>query len=176
MYTEFDRSIQILKNTPHVIKALLLGLDKAALAANEGDNSWCSLEVVAHLIANEQTNFFARIVLIIGHNAPPLLTPFDMEAQKSIMQDKSIEVLLNEFKEARNQNIAKLLSIGITADMLNEKGIHPKLGMVTVHNILSTWAAHDLSHIAHMARVLAKQHKTGVGGFVEYLSILNKCE
>ena len=60
-----------------------------------------------------------------------------------------------------------------TAD-LSRKGIHPQLGIVTLKQLLSIWVTHDLTHIAQISRVMAKQYKDEVGPWVEYIGILNK--
>lgn len=51
---------------------------------------------------------------------------------------------------------------------------HPGLGKVTLKQLLSTWVTHDLTHIAQIARVIAKQYKDQVGPWVEYIGILNR--
>lgn len=168
----FD-NIQILKNTPEVLRALLFGLDDEVLQRNEGENTWCSLEIVAHLVSNEQSNFYHRIMLILENDEVPVLAPFDMEVQKKIMIGKNMMDLLNQFEKLRNQNLDKILNEFSTVDTQNKVAIHPTLGKVTLNNIFSTWLAHDLSHIAQIARVLAKQYKKDVGGFIEYLNFLN---
>ena len=38
--------------------------------------------------------------------------------------------------------------------------------------LLATWVAHDLGHLAQVARVMAKQYADRVGPWREYLPIL----
>ena len=52
------------------------------------------------------------------------------------------------------------------------RGEHPEFGAVTLRQLLATWVAHDLGHIAQIARVMAKRHSEAVGPFYQYLSIL----
>ncbi len=49
---------------------------------------------------------------------------------------------------------------------------HPRLGPVTLRNVLSAWVAHDLSHCAQVLRVIARQYENEVGPFIEFLRIL----
>jgi hypothetical protein len=51
---------------------------------------------------------------------------------------------------------------------------HPAFGKVKLKQLLSTWAVHDLSHLAQIARVMAKQYRENVGPWIEYLPILDK--
>ncbi len=80
--------------------------------------------------------------------------------------------LLDEFKTLREKNIEYLRSKKLTDKNLEEKGIHPTFGEVTLSQLLSTWVVHDLNHIAQISRVMAKQYKVEVGPWIEYLRIL----
>jgi hypothetical protein len=51
---------------------------------------------------------------------------------------------------------------------------HPELGTVTLRQLLATWVAHDLGHIAQIARVMAKQYRETVGPWREYLPVLDR--
>lgn len=172
MNVHFDNSVNILKNTPTVIKALLSNLDDDLVNKNEGAGSWSPLIIVAHLIANEYANFYTRIMLTLNSYGTPILVPFDMNVQTKITQGKSLIALLNEFERVRNDNINNLSKIGLTPENLIKKAIHPTLGSVTMSQIFSTWVAHDLTHITQIVRVLAKQYKDDVGPFIEFLRIL----
>ncbi len=52
------------------------------------------------------------------------------------------------------------------------RGMHPALGEVTLANLLSTWVAHDLNHIAQIAKCMATQYEDAVGPWKQYLGIL----
>jgi hypothetical protein len=54
--------------------------------------------------------------------------------------------------------------------------MHPSLGPVTLRQLLATWVAHDLGHVAQVARVMAKQYRDQVGPWVEYLPVLTDHE
>ncbi|HSR41999.1 MAG TPA: hypothetical protein VLL48_07505, partial [Longimicrobiales bacterium] len=57
---------------------------------------------------------------------------------------------------------------------LDDPGLHPELGPVTLRQLLSTWVAHDLTHIAQIARVMAKQYRHEVGPWRRYLPLLDR--
>ena len=42
-------------------------------------------------------------------------------------------------------------------------GVHPEFGEVTMRQLISTWVAHDNTHIAQIARVIGKQYIEEVG-------------
>ena len=56
---------------------------------------------------------------------------------------------------------------------LDKKGMHPVLGKVTLRNLLATWVIHDLTHIAQITRVMAKQYKEEMGPWLEFFRIMN---
>jgi hypothetical protein len=44
----------------------------------------------------------------------------------------------------------------------------------TLRQLLATWVAHDLGHIAQTTRVMAKQYRDAVGPWRAYLPILDR--
>ena len=49
------------------------------------------------------------------------------------------------------------------------------LGAVTLSNLLATWAAHDLTHLHQVSRVMAWQYRDEVGPFGAFLGVM-KCQ
>ncbi len=80
--------------------------------------------------------------------------------------------MLNEFAELRAENILELKAMNIDNEKLELTGTHPELGLVTLKNLLACWTAHDLSHINQLSRVMAKNYKSEVGIWTNYLTIL----
>ena len=70
------------------------------------------------------------------------------------------------------ENIARLKLLIQTDSQLEYEGQHPEFGTVKVRELLSTWAVHDLAHLAQMMRVMAKRYKEDVGPWIAYLGIL----
>ena len=52
---------------------------------------------------------------------------------------------------------------------LNRRGLHPALGAVTLSQLLATWAAHDLTHLHQISRIMAHQYREAVGPWSAYL-------
>jgi hypothetical protein len=46
---------------------------------------------------------------------------------------------------------------------------------VTLSELLATWAAHDLTHLHQVSRIMARQYRQEVGPFGAFLGVL-KCE
>lgn len=164
-----EQAIEVLSRTPQVLEALLSGLSDDWLYSNEGPGTWSPVEVVGHLIINEETNFLPRTKLILSDGGSKTLSPIDMTAHIERFDEVPIAQLLTTFRELRNENIRSLQSINLTATDLNKTAIHPKVGLVQLQHVLSTWVAHDLIHIGQISRVMAKQYKHEVGPFIEFL-------
>jgi hypothetical protein len=165
-----DKSIEILERTPSVLKCMLSGLSTDWTSANEGAGTWSAYDIIGHLIHGELTDWIPRADLILSGNKK--FNPFDRLAQFEESKGKSLEDLLAEFEEIRKANIRRLVEFDITTEDLAETGIHPEFGEVTLSQLLATWAVHDLTHIAQISRVMAKQYKEAVGPWVAYLRIL----
>lgn len=172
MSFSLSNSIQILERTPNAIAALLDGLDESWTTCNEGTDSWSVFDIVGHLIHGEKDDWIQRMDIILSANQHKTFKPFDRFAQFEESKGKSLPQLLKEFANLRKQNVAILCAKNISEADLNKTGIHPALGQVTLKNLISTWVAHDLGHLAQIARVMAKQHANDVGPWKEYLRIL----
>ncbi len=72
------------------------------------------------------------------------------------------------------KNINQLIAFNLSEAKLEKEGIHPELGKSKLSELLSTWVVLDLGHISQISRVMAKQYKTEVGPWKQYLGILNK--
>jgi hypothetical protein len=166
------RSIEILERTPDVLISLLQNLSPDWTTKNEGGETWSAFDVIGHLIHGERTDWTQRLEIILSETGENKFKVFDRFAQFEESKGKTLNQLLDEFKSVRNKNIEIIKSKNLTSADENKKGIHPSFGEVTLSQLLSTWTAHDLGHIAQICRVMAKQYKEAVGPWIEYMRIL----
>ena len=87
---------------------------------------------------------------------------------------KSLSELLARFEQVRGESLRQLDELNFTPELLEKRGTHPGLGVVTLSQLLSAWVVHDLGHIRQIVRVMAKQYTDAVGPWTAYLTILNK--
>ena len=172
MNFNLNKSIEILERTPDVLITLLGQLSHAWTLVNEGGESWSPYDIVGHLIHGEKTDWIPRMDIILSDKSDKTFDSFDRMAQFEQGKGKSLEQLLIEFKKLRLLNIEYLKSKRLDSIQLNQKGIHPAFGQVSLAQLLSTWMVHDLNHIAQITRVMANQYKTEVGPWIQYLKIL----
>jgi hypothetical protein len=82
--------------------------------------------------------------------------------------------LLDEFARLRAENLAILRGWNLSEREFVLEAEHPELGSVTLRQLLATWVAHDLGHVAQTARVMAKRYREAVGPWRAYLPILDR--
>ena len=173
MNFNIQSTIQILERTPFVVETMLRNLDSEWIGRNEGGETWSPFDVVGHYIHGEKTDWLPRVKIILGDGIDKHFIPFDRFAQFEDSKGKSINELLDEFKALRQQNLEQLEEAGLTEEQLDQTGIHPKFGPVTLKQLLAAWVVHDLTHIYQISRVMAKQYEKEVGPWKEFLGVLN---
>jgi hypothetical protein len=174
--TEFnlDETVAVLARTPATLDALLRGLPESWVRSNEGKDTWSAFDIVGHLIVGERTDWMTRVRVILENGEARPFDPFDRFAQSRESQDKSLEQLLDDFARLRRENLAALVALNLQPEDLSRRGRHPALGVVTLRQLLATWAVHDLTHVHQLSRVMAHQYRDAVGPWSRYLGVL-KC-
>jgi hypothetical protein len=169
MTFELAPALEILERTPSALDRLLRGLSPGWLDADEGAATWSPRVVLGHLIHGEETDWIprARIILANGETRP--FDPYDRFAQMARPKAATLDAELDLFAAARARSLADLTALELSAADLARRGTHPQLGTVTLGNLLSCWAAHDLVHMRQIARVLCRQHEDEVGPWRAYL-------
>jgi hypothetical protein len=173
---EFDLEpgIAVLERTPRVLRAMLDALPPAWCDATEGPETWSPYVIVGHLIHGERTNWIPRAQIIIAQGVSRRFAPFDRLAQFRESHGKALTDLLDEFARLRADNLTMLAGWQLTEAQLALEGEHPEFGVVTLRQLLATWVAHDLGHVAQAARAMARQYREAVGPWRAYLPIMDR--
>jgi hypothetical protein len=165
-------SIDVLRRTPAMLRALLSDLDEPWIRGTEGPDTFSAFDVVGHLIDGEETDWIPRARIILAQGPAPRFVPYDRFRHWTRNSNRSLASLLAEFSELRAANHELLGSWSLTARELDLPGEHPNLGPVTLRQLLAAWVVHDLGHVAQVARVLAKQYGDQVGPWTPLLPVL----
>lgn len=168
-----DQATQVLARTPEVLRRMLSGLDEEWIHADEGEGTWSPFQVVGHLIHGDRTDWIARARRILEHGPEVPFEPFDRFAQERTSRGKSLDQLLDEFAAARRDSLAALAALELDAADLERRGMHPELGPCTLGQLLATWVAHDLGHIAQISRVMAKRYAADIGPWRQYIPVVS---
>lgn len=173
MQHNLQDTIALLGRTPATLDALLRGLPESWTLRDEGEKTWSAFDIIGHLIHGERTDWMprAKVILQFGESKP--FEPFDRLAQQRESQGKSLAQLLDEFARLRSENLNELRELNLVPETLARCGQHPALGVVTLSQLLATWAAHDLTHLHQISRVMAHQYREAVGPWSVYLGVLH---
>jgi hypothetical protein len=68
--------------------------------------------------------------------------------------------------------LAALQALNLQPGEFVRRGRHPSVGVVTLSELLATWAVHDLTHLHQLTRVMAHQYRGAVGPWSAYLGVL----
>jgi DinB superfamily len=171
---EFDLVDTITIRTPATLNTQLRGLSSTWVRSNEGSDTWSAFDIVGHLIVGERTDWMVRVRIILEKGESRPFDAFDRFAQLTQSQDRSLDQLLDDFARVRKENLVALEALDLQREDLNRRGRHPRLGVVTLSQLLGTWAVHDLTHLHQLSRVMAHQYRDAVGPWSAYLGVL-KC-
>jgi hypothetical protein len=173
MNHDLDNTVALLARTPAALNSLLRDLPEAWTLRSEGENSWSAYEVVGHLIYGEQADWIPRTKIILQYGETRTFEPFDRRGHIGGIQGRSLPQLLDEFVKLRSENLEQLRALNLRPEDLERRGRHPAFGAVTLSQHLAAWAAHDLTHVHQISRVMAHQYRRAVGPFSEYLGVLH---
>lgn len=171
--TTFDlaEAKALLANTPAALEGLLRDLPAAWLECTEGPDTWSPRVVLGHLIEGELHDWLPRVRHVLEHGESVPFPPFDRFSQLR-REPRTTALLLAEFRALRNASLRDLAALRLGPAELARSARHPEFGRVTLQQHLATWVAHDLTHVAQIARVMAKRYTTAVGPWRAYLRVL----
>lgn len=173
---DFDlpTGVAVLERTPETLRAMLAGLPEAWTTPNEGPETWSPYDILGHLVHGEKSDWVGRAEIILAQGEDRRFQPFDRTAMFRESVGKSLADLLGEFARLRAANLETVAGWRLTEAQLALEGEHPAFGAVTLRQLLATWVAHDLGHIAQIARVMAKQYRDAVGPWRAYLPVMDR--
>jgi DinB superfamily len=172
MSETMKQTVALLERTPRTLDALLRDLPDEWTRVNEGPNTWSPYDIVGHLISGEGTNWIPRAKMILEFGETRTFERFDRLAQERESQGRSLARLLDEFARVRAKSLDELRALNLQPGDLDKRGRHPVFGAVTLGQLVATWAAHDLTHIHQISRVMAHQYREAVGPWTVFLGVL----
>ena len=175
MEHNLEHTIALLSRTPAALNVLLRDLPETWTLRNEGENTLSAFDVVGHLIYGERVNWIPRAKMVLQSGQTKTFEPFDRWGHVRESQGKPLGKLLDEFARLRSDNLVQMRAWNLKKEDLERCGRHPAFGAVTLSQLLAAWAAHDLTHLHQISRVMAHQYRDAVGPYSAYLGVLN-CE
>lgn len=169
---DLSQTVALLARTPATLDVLLRDLPDAWTRQNEGDATWSAFDIVGHLIHGERTDWMVRVKALLQFGPTYTFRPFDRTGHVTQIEERSLALLLDEFAQLRSESLRALDDLHLQPDDLNRQAQHPALGPVTLSQLLATWAAHDLTHLHQISRVMAHQYVDAVGPWKKFLGVL----
>ena len=107
---------------------------------------WCVNEVVGHVIEAEKRGFEGRIRQILEVHEPKLLDWDSMAVSQSRHDcDRPPGELKGELVTQRKKSVSLVRSL--EASQLTRSGEHPRVGRLTIDELLHEWVHHDGNHL-----------------------------
>jgi hypothetical protein len=149
LYTSVERVHTVLSLTAQRWQQLTSTLPNELLVRPPAAGEWSALVCLQHLLDAELHLFPVRLrALLAGQN----FSDFDPGQATAVPSSLAPMQLAAAFANARGENLP--LIRGTTGEDLQRSVQHPRLGSVTLAELLQTWAAHDLMHTVQAERAL----------------------
>ena len=148
----------VLTTTPKRWQRLFSTLPIDLLTRPPAAGEWSALRCLQHLLDAEQQVFPVRLrAFLTGEE----FVDFDPNQQHADLDAQTSEQLAAAFARARQESL--LLLKQVRDDDLGRTKQHPQLGIVSLAELLHTWAAHDLNHTVQAERALMQPFLLGCG-------------
>lgn len=149
MNTLLEHVQAVLTITPERWQRLVSTLPADLLTRQPAAGEWSALNCLQHLLDAERLVFPVRLrAFLAGRN----FDAFDPNQQHPHPDAQTPEQLVAAFAQARQASLVLLKSV---QDSDLERTVqHPQFGLVTLAQMLHTWAAHDLMHTVQAERAL----------------------
>ena len=150
-----------LAETPASLEQLLKLVDNDLAQQKVSDDIWCINEVIGHLIWADEFAFTNRIKLMTEKLSDTLpLLDVNQAARDRKDYTKNLEDLLQEFKEARQTQVAYIRTLE-PSTLSNSAEYKDRTWLAS--DFLYEWPFHDYGHITQIMKILR-------GSLVPYLS------
>ena len=141
---------EVLSTTPERWRLLSASVNLDLLDRRPAPGEWSAIECLQHLLKAEVGAFTVRLQAFLDGRD---LTAFDPDADGARPEPtKDPAVMAARFADARARSLTNLA--GVTEADLKRTARHPKLGQVTLAEMLNQWAAHDLMHTVQGERAV----------------------
>ena len=141
---------ELLESTCALVEAEMRALGDEGCRWHARDGEWCVNECVGHLIEAEKRGFAGRIRDLIAGN------PIQSWDQAQVARDRKdcdrvSQSLWMEFMGLRNDSIA--LVRGLRPADMDKSGMHPKVGLLRVRDLVQEWVYHDRNHTRQLLQI-----------------------
>ncbi|MCB1161157.1 MAG: DinB family protein [Candidatus Krumholzibacteriia bacterium] len=167
---DFHELVDGLERSGALLAGAFEGVTDEAMRWKPAPERWSLLEILGHLCDEEAADFSVRLRLIV-ESPEADWPPIDPEGWVRERQHNEGDPgeLVRRFRLARAGNLLWLR--GLDPAALETVHTHPRFGSMRAGDMFAAWCAHDLLHLAQVARTnldrvrkLGKPYDTGYAG------------
>ena len=148
MTNGFDpkQAAALLRGTIAVLDAELTAVPSSLLSWHPAPGEWCVNEILGHLIEADRRGVGGRIRVMLTGSTGPLIgwDQNEVARQRGDCQ-RQASSLLAELAALHREGAT--LAESLQADDLARGGEHPKVGYLSVNDVLQEWVHHDRNHV-----------------------------
>lgn len=151
-----QRSLNFLQKSTEVVRYIFKDMttDRAKQLA-PGISGWSALEVMGHLVDLEPV-FTARVRRVLVEENPAFTAvDADQLAKDHAYAQQDIQQQVAKFIHLRGEFIALLTSL--SEEQWTRSGVHSAYGQMTILDIATSTALHDLNHLGQIAEALGNK-------------------
>ena len=148
--------------TPERWQSLTQTLPAELLLRKPAPSEWSAVECLQHMLDTERVFQFRMKCFLDGVDFPA----FDPDSQGTKAGGQPPIELADEFKALRAQSLQSIKTL-IETD-LDRRVRHQEFGPVSLREMLSEWAAHDLNHTVQAERALMQPFLLECGPWIVY--------
>lgn len=154
-FVEGNDPLQVQRDTPKKLAALIRGRSRKRLARKPGPGKWSVAEILAHLVDTEIVVSW-RLRSVLGNNGTAIQA-FDQNvwAQTFNYAGRDPKHSLLTFQVLRANNLLMLKSL--PKELWERYGIHAERGKESVVHIVRMMAGHDLNHLVQVERIVKEK-------------------
>jgi hypothetical protein len=161
--------LDVLEATPSTLRGLMAGLDHDDLIWKPAPDRFSVGEVLAHLSQSEGDCYRTRVNRFMTETNPELESD-DAQDHLELYAAANPEDSFDRFEEQREANVEFLRSLTLADGA--RTAMHPKVGPITLSQMLHEWALHDLGHIRQVAELVrARKYLGGAGPLASFYQL-----
>jgi hypothetical protein len=142
------------REAPRTLAALIESVPRATLAEHPAPGKWSVTEILAHLAEDELTSTWRYRQML--ENDGVALPGFDQDLWATVGDYAAWnpDDALAMFRLLREANLRMLAHL--TPAQWQRHGVHSERGRLTVRDLCTHMAAHDINHIEQIKKILAR--------------------
>ena len=144
--------LEILATTPQKLKGEIATFSRREMLARPAPDKWSVQEVLAHWADVEEFGMRDRVAAMVEQENPTLPS-FDQEARAVQFAYNKIDPRrsLARLEQQRRANVKWLRKL--RPAQLKRQGLHQTVGKITVEELVTEWAFHDLGHLKQILEI-----------------------